>query len=155
MQTSNQEQAADSTADALKLANPNALYTPAQALVYWAGFGLHFKESTLAGWRSDGTNGIPYCRVGRKVYYKKSALDAFLASKGLGEGYQAAIQDQVRIIREPERKAITGMSRSACYRAMREGRFPAALRLTGNMIGWRSDDIEAWLAGLSKTGGAE
>lgn len=41
---------------------------------------------------------------------------------------------------------ITSLSRSAIYAKIKEGTFPAGIRLGERAVGWRESDIEAWLA---------
>lgn len=55
--------------------NPN-LMCPAVAAAY-----LGIKESTLAVWRCTKRYPLPFVKVGRLVYYSKTALDAFLESR--------------------------------------------------------------------------
>ncbi|WP_119335144.1 helix-turn-helix transcriptional regulator [Hydrogenophilus thermoluteolus] len=50
-----------------------------------------------------------------------------------------------RILRLPEVIAITKISRPTIYRWAREGLFPAPLKLGPRAIGWRADEIDAWL----------
>jgi excisionase family DNA binding protein len=52
------------------------LMPPAAAAAY-----LGVKESTLAVWRCTKRYPLPFVKVGRLVQYRKSALDAFLASR--------------------------------------------------------------------------
>jgi excisionase family DNA binding protein len=42
---------------------------------------LDIKPGTLEVWRSTKRYGLPFVRIGRNVRYRKSALDAFLASR--------------------------------------------------------------------------
>lgn len=51
-----------------------------------------------------------------------------------------------RILREPEVKARTGLSRVSRWRLVRSGQFPAPIQLGPNTIGWREDDIDAWIS---------
>lgn len=51
------------------------LLTPADAGIYLSGV----PPSTLQWWRSIG-RGPDYIKVGRRVCYRRSALDAFLAA---------------------------------------------------------------------------
>ena len=53
-----------------------------------------------------------------------------------------------RIIRLPELKAITGLSRTRLYEAMRLGTFPAPVKLSVRAVGWRSTDVDEWIAAL-------
>ena len=58
-----------------------------------------------------------------------------------------------RIIRRPEVIEMTGLSESSIRRRVREGEFPSPLRLGGEnsrSIGWREQDVEAWLEGLEE-----
>lgn len=50
-----------------------------------------------------------------------------------------------RIIREPERRLITGRSTVSWWRDERAGKAPARVRLGDNAVGWRLSDITAWL----------
>jgi excisionase family DNA binding protein len=46
-----------------------------QAAVY-----LGLSEGTLAVWASTGRYQLPFVKVGRKVFYRQSDLDAFIES---------------------------------------------------------------------------
>jgi len=50
------------------------------------------------------------------------------------------------INRLPDVKARTGLSRASIYKMMNEGKFPASLKLGERAVGWRSSDIDAWIA---------
>ena len=50
------------------------------------------------------------------------------------------------ILRCPDVVAIVGFSRSTLYRYIGSEGFPAAVRLGPNCVGWRRDDVDAWLA---------
>ena len=51
-----------------------------------------------------------------------------------------------RILRDPEVRARTQLSRVQRWRGVREGTFPAPVQLGPRAIGWYEGDIEAWLA---------
>ena len=51
-----------------------------------------------------------------------------------------------RIVREPECRLITGLSRTTRWRLERQGLFPRRLRLSANAIGWRLAEVANWLA---------
>jgi hypothetical protein len=42
---------------------------------------LYVKPSTLEVWRSTGRYDLPFEKIGRKVRYRKSALDAWRAKR--------------------------------------------------------------------------
>lgn len=50
-----------------------------------------------------------------------------------------------RIIRLPEVKSKTGLSRSTIYFYMSEARFPKSVSLGERAVGWIEADIEQWL----------
>lgn len=50
-----------------------------------------------------------------------------------------------RIIRLPEVKSTTGLSRSTIYKMMSEGRFPATVRLGAKSVGWREAEVQQWI----------
>lgn len=51
----------------------------------------------------------------------------------------------MKLLRRRDVSAITGMPRSTLYAAMKEGRFPKAIRLGKRSVAWRLDQIEAWI----------
>ncbi|MBF0422163.1 MAG: AlpA family transcriptional regulator [Magnetococcales bacterium] len=50
-----------------------------------------------------------------------------------------------RILRLPEVKTRTGLSRSTIYLKVSKQEFPAPIRLGARSIGWPETDIESWL----------
>ncbi len=42
---------------------------------------LDLKDGTLSVWRSTGRYKLPFIKIGRKVRYRRSDLDAWLASR--------------------------------------------------------------------------
>jgi len=53
---------------------------------------------------------------------------------------------QRRILRDPEVKRLTGLSRVQRWRRVRAGTFPAPVQLGPNSIGWDAVEVEEWLA---------
>lgn len=51
-----------------------------------------------------------------------------------------------RILRFPEVKTRSGMSRSTVYLRIAEGLFPRPIRLGPRMVGWPESEIEAVIA---------
>lgn len=51
-----------------------------------------------------------------------------------------------RILRLPEVSRRVGLSRSAIYRRIPDGGFPAPVDLGGGMVGWRESVINTWIA---------
>ncbi|WP_431311140.1 helix-turn-helix transcriptional regulator [Methylobacterium nigriterrae] len=58
-----------------------------------------------------------------------------------------------RIVREREVREITGLARSVRALLIKDGRFPAPLRITEHRVGWRLRDIEAWLSSRERATG--
>lgn len=51
-----------------------------------------------------------------------------------------------RILRRADVILLCGLSCSTIYALMARGDFPKPVRLTGRAVGWREEDIDAWLA---------
>ena len=56
----------------------------------------------------------------------------------------------VAILRRPEVERLAGVSRSTIYRWMAAGQFPTPVRLGVRARGWRTTDVEAWLASRAR-----
>ena len=50
-----------------------------------------------------------------------------------------------RLMPLQEVKDLVGLSRSAIYRNMREGRFPTPIKIGGGAVRWRSDEMEQYV----------
>ena len=50
------------------------------------------------------------------------------------------------VAREPERKKITGVSRTQWWRLEGKGDAPKRVRLGPNMVGWLRDELYSWIA---------
>ena len=50
------------------------------------------------------------------------------------------------IIRLPEVKARTGLSRSTIYEQIRDGKFPKQVSLGSRATGWRESEVNQWVA---------
>jgi prophage regulatory protein len=57
-----------------------------------------------------------------------------------------------RILRLPETRRVTGVSRTTLYDWMKAGRFPQAVKLGPRSIGWRESDINDWLSSREQVG---
>ncbi len=49
------------------------------------------------------------------------------------------------VLRLPEVKSQTGLSRSAIYQRIAEGTFPKQINLGGRAVGWLEEDIQNWI----------
>jgi prophage regulatory protein len=58
-----------------------------------------------------------------------------------------------RVIREPECRRITGLSRPTRWRLERDGRFPRSFRLSANTKGWWLHEVLAWIAERARAAG--
>lgn len=50
-----------------------------------------------------------------------------------------------RILRLPQVRELCGVGRSTLYDWMAKGLFPRPVKLGARAVGWRADDISAWL----------
>ena len=48
---------------------------------------------------------------------------------------------------------ITGLSRSAIYAMMRQGRFPEPVKLAAKAVRWRESELQAWVDNLPRATG--
>jgi prophage regulatory protein len=53
---------------------------------------------------------------------------------------------EVVVIREPDRRRITGLSRIQWWRLEKLGRVPRRIQLGTNSVGWLRHELEAWIA---------
>ena len=51
-----------------------------------------------------------------------------------------------RLVRERERRGITGTSRSHWYRLMREDRAPKPIAVSEKITAWALSDLQRWVA---------
>ncbi|MCP5265711.1 MAG: AlpA family phage regulatory protein [Burkholderiaceae bacterium] len=61
----------------------------------------------------------------------------------------------VDLLRKSAVQRKTGLSDSEISRRVRAGKFPAPVRVGVRAVAWRSDQVDAWIAGLPKAVGAE
>lgn len=61
------------------------------------------------------------------------------------EQIAAALVETIKIIKRREVEATTGLSRSSLYRLAAAGEFPRPIRLGPRAVGWRADEIAAWI----------
>jgi len=52
---------------------------------------------------------------------------------------------QEYILRFPEVRSVTGLSRSTIWRLEQEGSFPKRVQLSKNSVGWKKSAISQWL----------
>ena len=57
------------------------------------------------------------------------------------------------ILRLPQVKTRTGMSRSAIYAAIKAGSFPAPLSLGARADGWLDSAVDEWIISRPRSGG--
>ena len=50
-----------------------------------------------------------------------------------------------RIVREPERYEVTGLSPSTCLRLEQADQFPRRIKLGPRAVGWLESQLQAWI----------
>lgn len=55
------------------------------------------------------------------------------------------VMEADRFIREPERRKITGLSRTSWWRAEKEGSAPRAYQLSKNTKAWKLSELMEWV----------
>lgn len=53
--------------------------------------------------------------------------------------------EPLAILRRKHVEFATGLARSTIYDRIKEGTFPAPVKLGARSVGWRRGDIDAWL----------
>jgi len=53
---------------------------------------------------------------------------------------------QVKLLRLPHVKSITGLSKSSIYARISEGTFPKQIPLGPRLVVWLESDIQKWIA---------
>ena len=57
----------------------------------------------------------------------------------------------MRIIRTEDLTRRLGLSRATIFQNAKAGRFPAPIKISQRAIGWRIDEVEAWIAARAAT----
>lgn len=57
------------------------------------------------------------------------------------------------MLRRRSVERMTGLSKSTLYRLIKQGRFPAPLRMTRKAVRWRREEVNEWLSRLPRGGG--
>ncbi len=57
-----------------------------------------------------------------------------------------------RILRFQEVSRVTGLGRTSIYEGIKEKTFPTPVKLTKSAVGWKSSEIEAWIASREPAG---
>ena len=65
--------------------------------------------------------------------------------KTIGDATMQDDQNINRIIRFPQLREITSLSRSTIWRMEANGDFPRRIRVGARGVGWRLSDINSWL----------
>jgi len=65
------------------------------------------------------------------------------------------VSEPDRLVREPERRQLTGISGTTCWRLEREGKFPRRVKLTDTQVkngrvGWWLSEVMEWMASRSR-----
>ena len=50
-----------------------------------------------------------------------------------------------RLVREPECRAITGLSRATRWRLERDGKFPKKIEILPGIVGWEYTELIKWV----------
>lgn len=59
-------------------------------------------------------------------------------------------KDNSTILRLPEVISLSGLSRSSIYILLKDGEFPAPMKLSKRLRGWLQSDIDRWIASRAR-----
>lgn len=62
-------------------------------------------------------------------------------------------RDSSQITRPRELPTITGLSKTTCWRLERAGDFPHRIQLSAGAVGYRTDELLAWVESRQVVGG--
>ena len=71
-----------------------------------------------------------------------------VSNDGHSSAPPAAVQGELAIVRERQRRAITGVPRTTWNRWEREGRVPLRRELGPGSVGWIRGELVAWVQSL-------
>lgn len=57
-----------------------------------------------------------------------------------------------RLLRTPEVVDRTGLGRTTLWRLERRGEFPRRRQVLANVVGWREEEVDEWIAGRPVVG---
>ena len=57
-----------------------------------------------------------------------------------------------RVLRLREVSLLTRLSKATIYRLLNSGGFPRPIRLSARAVGWRTEEIDEWLASRERAG---
>ena len=60
------------------------------------------------------------------------------------------VQTTTRLLRKPAVLASVGFSNSELYRRIKEGTFPAPVKIGVRAVAWRDSDVDRWIESLSQ-----
>lgn len=56
------------------------------------------------------------------------------------------LENALRILRRRQVEDRVGLSRSSLYALIATNQFPRPVQLSARAVGWRAEDVDAWLA---------
>ena len=66
-----------------------------------------------------------------------------------------ALGDALRILRRKQVEERIGLARSSLYALIAANQFPRPVQLSKRAVGWRVEEVEAWIASRLVKGGAQ
>jgi prophage regulatory protein len=67
-------------------------------------------------------------------------------------GMTQITQNAPRVLRRKEVESRVGLSRSSLYALIAAGAFPKQMKLSKRAVGWRADEIDAWIESRTQGG---
>jgi len=56
-------------------------------------------------------------------------------------------ESECRFLEHHRSQLLTGLSRTTLWRLERAGAFPTRVQLGANSVGWRAEEVKAWIEG--------
>ena len=83
--------------------------------------------------------------------FQTATLEKFMTNTQTTQNHPKPEAASYIILRLPQVMARVGLRRASIYQHMNNGTFPRSVKLTSHAIGWRENEIEAWLASRCRT----
>jgi prophage regulatory protein len=65
------------------------------------------------------------------------------------------LSKELRLLRLPEVRKATGLSRSMIYSLESKKRFPTRVKISARAVGWMEDEVQRWIAERRNTRASE
>lgn len=148
-------QAGDDPGALRKAAKVRALYEQENTL---EAVALDWIRHQAARWEpvaahTEGSEGLDIALV--RLHQKEQGCSEQASIRAVAQhlaGHETATDP---LLREPARRSVTGVSRSAWYALQEKGEAPKPVAIGARAVAWRASDLQKWVQARTQQGAAE